>query len=246
MKATLNLKFPCTLLCPGQCQDASLKWSAERALGERWFRAALETLSAVQRVRTAVLLKLQRSAEEPERRDDPVFEQQFQNVQQFATCCVEMASGLCWSQVIFTVGPSMLAGIFHPDHALRQQVVRNFRVKWEAILHAEDAVRGRCADVDRKHSPDIARLLKDIAFPETQVGREMYEVVRRGGFQSLDPQTRLLAHKMFAKVPTTKFHLEDMFSHLSTVSKRGVKNLKMNRCFNSFQNSEVQTFRYLA
>ena len=214
--------------CP-TFQDASLTWAAERAVGSRWFQAALETLQAVQRVRTAVNLKLQRSPEAPERRDDPTFDEQFQNLQQFATLCIEMASGLCWSQVIFTIGPSMIAGVFHPEHDIRQEVIRLFRRAWEAILHAEDCLRGRVPDVDKKLFPDIARVLKDIAFQETQVGREMYEVVRRGGFQATDPETRALAHVMYAKVATTKFHLEDMFSHLSTVSKRGVKNLKLNR-----------------
>ena len=148
---------------------------------------------------------------------------------QHCTYCVELAAGLCWAHVLYAFGiPNKLAVIFHEEQEQRVRGLRLMQKIWDAVAEAEKIVTGQ-QEATASVRASLKQCLKDMSWNVTQVAREVLSVCSSGGWSPDNEEIRKLGFAMWGRPASTKHHLEDVFSHLSAVSKRQNKNLVMNR-----------------
>ena len=155
------------------------------------------------------------------------------NLALFLRFIVELSSSRVWSQIQFSMLiPQLLAILWHESQDVRKEGLQQAHRIWQAILDAEAIV------YDRPTAPQLpaavkkclAKCLTDIAFNQLQIARESYSVCRAADWSPNDPELRLFSHRLFARPCSTKSFLEDVFAHLSDLSKRHAKGMTMQRC----------------
>ena len=124
------------------------------------------------------------------------FETELHILNKYATLCIEIASARCWSQCQFTIClPNALSLIHHADIPVRQRGLNLVQNVWKAVLAAERAVQSPDTAADVKSF--LTTCLKDMAWHNGQVAREIYQVCAAGGWKAEDEQLRLLALPLF-------------------------------------------------
>ena len=150
-------------------------------------------------------------------------------LKQYALFVLELACERTWAQAPFIMMlPHLMASVLHEDDQKAQEGLHRVRDIWAAVRLAESIALGQeaaAADVKR----GVQQLLTDVGWHKTQLAREVEGLGAQGRWQSTDEQTRHFAWSIWGSPATTKFHLEDMFSHTSSVTKRIGKDLKLGK-----------------
>ena len=220
--------------CLNCYQEASLRWQAHRSTGE-WFVSILESLGG--RHNDEILSKFiscdTSSVAEGLPVNEPWFTEEKERLNVFFNLLVELASARAWSQMPFVnVPPYNFAAVLHEDSTIAQQHMEHCRVSWHAILAAESASSpGRRVDVlNRDVKKAVTDRLRDISFQSFQVTREVMALCEECGWKANHPSLQKLAQRMFGGPCETKFSLEDLFAHLTSVAKLSNLTTPFNKC----------------
>lgn len=185
----------------------------------------------------------------------------------FWNLLVEVAASRSWSQTLFTTTiPAMFAGVLHPDKRTAENQLRHFKMTWDAVLKLESVFSASGGNFQALHTPLAAKKqtstdraiqrankclgprLADIAWNDWQLSRELYQMCAENQWQLCD-EIYQLARAIFGAPCQTKFELEDVFAHLSSVAKLSTLARPMNksldyvlaRLFFSVGGSDIET-----
>ena len=199
-------------------QESNLAWLAGRA-GGAWYDVIWQSLatlhdpSVLERFLTIDVSGHENMA------DQAWIGEERKRLDSYFCLLIELASSRSWSQMMFTnCSPNSLVGCLHPSNQVRQQLLHHQRDTWEAILRAEQVVFGEFAG-SRAVRACVQQRLDDISWYQIQLARETYVVCARNNWQSGNPEIEELTKAIFNNPYCTKYQLEDLFAHLSSVSK---------------------------
>lgn len=123
-----------------------------------------------------------------------------------------------------------MVAALHPDHVAAQTHMTQHKKMWESVLAAEKFVQN---PQNRASNKAVVRAvqerLDDIAWNELQLGRELYLECMRSGWDVTNESLRRATWTLFASPANTKYDLEDLFAHLSAVSKQSSKSTPMSK-----------------
>ena len=159
-------------------------------------------------------------------------EQEQELLDEYFNLLIELASARSWSQIMFsTHWPHSFASVFHPNPRTAQQLLNHQRQIFQAILQAENVVYGRAGDnpLPLTTKKIVKTMLDGVAFNQLQLVREMYLVCERAGWDVNHADIKALAHRCFGAPFNTKYNLEDLFAHLSSVAKLSSLATPMNK-----------------
>lgn len=154
----------------------------------------------------------------------------------YAVLAIEICSARCWSQSQYTIVlPNVFSLVHHETPQERQRGIRLVKKIWDAVLKAEEFVYGDgMMAADTKDA--LKQILKDMAWNNTQVTRELYLVCNQAAWQADHAEVRQLAWYLFSSPANTKHFLEDTFGHLADVVKRFARNFKMSKNLSLYLN----------
>ena len=144
---------------------------------------------------------------------------------------MEICSARSWSQSQFgLLLPHMLALTYLPNEQQRPEALQHIRNICDSVLLAEAIVLGKTDHaVEPAVKKDLRRCLLDMAWPQSQIGRECMAVLEAASYDASNYELRLQAFLLHARPQNTKFHLEDVFAGLADVVKRHSKSSVMTR-----------------
>ena len=137
----------------------------------------------------------------------------------------EIAADRCWNQIFFTIAlPPMFAGIYHDDPRQSTRHLKKIRSIFDAILKAE-------VSTDQQIRKQLQLRLSEVSYHKMQLCRELYLLGESENWETRGPDSILLkmCHHMFGAPVTTKFTLEDLFAHLTSVGKLSTLATSMNK-----------------
>ena len=151
----------------------------------------------------------------------------------FFNLLVELASARAWSQMPFVnTPPYSIAAVLHEDSTIAQQHMDHCRGIWHSILAAESASSpGRRMEVlNRDVKKAVKDRLDDISFQSFQVTREIMALCEECDWKANHPTLQVLAQRVFGGPCETKYGLEDLFAHLTSVAKLSNLTTPFNKC----------------
>ena len=198
-----------------------------------WYKPMVETVLSIHDVEVCRLLAVSTSSAgitREEAEQDAWFQQQARILQVYENFVINLAAERVWAQIPFhSTLPQLLASVFHPDPACAAQGMRSIREICSGVLLAEQKVLSGDEAVDPFVKTALSRILADLAWHKTQIGRETMAVCKAGDWSPNDVETRRQGFSLWGAPVTTKFHLEDAFAHASTVVKRHGKDSKLGK-----------------
>lgn len=165
--------------------------------------------------------------------NEGLFTEEKERLNGFFNLLVELASARAWSQMPFVnTPPYNLAAVLHEDSTIAQQHMEHCRVTWHSILAAESASSSqrRVEVLSRDVKKAVKDRLDDISFQSFQVTREIMTLCEQCEWKANHPKLQVLARRVFGGPCETKFSLEDLFAHLTSVAKLSSLTTPFNKC----------------
>lgn len=131
--------------------------------------------------------------------------------------------------VFVTCPPFNLASVLHSDRRTAQQLLDHAHAICAAILKAESGVYGRTLELSKAVKNEVALRLRDVSFNSFQLVREVWMVCEGGNWRADDTEINHVANILFGGQCETKYSLEDLFAHLSTVQRQLHQTQPMNK-----------------
>ena len=155
----------------------------------------------------------------------------------FFTLLIELASARAWSQIQFaTCQPNGLAACLNPNRAIGQQMIDWSKRIWKAVLAAESLVEtNKLPNTVKKELKKI--LLYDVCWNQLQIARECYLICEKASWDANHPDIQRMAKQMFGGPANTKYTLEDLFAHLTSVGKLSSLATPMNKPLGTYYNT---------
>lgn len=150
---------------------------------------------------------------------DPWLSEEKTRLQDYFTLLIELAAARAWSQIQFQVcQPNSMAACLHEDRAIAGQMLQWTKRTWKAILEAEQLVQGNEL---KKVTRDHVRKMLDhhVCWHKLQVARESDILLEQESWNVDSPRLRDYCVSQFGAPANTKFTLEDLFAHLTSVGK---------------------------
>ena len=168
---------------------------------------------------------------------DPVMEAQepwlleeAERLNNYTFLLVELASARAWSQIGFTnIMPFPFAAAHHDSPQVAEQLLRNVKEIWEAILQAERYVND--PEIPKGLREEVKKRLSDICWNRMQLSREAFVTFAKGNWDPNEKNIKEFTMRMFGGPANTKYDLEDLFAHLVSVSKMSSQATAMGKWF---------------
>ena len=149
----------------------------------------------------------------------PWIQEETERLQTYVRLLVELASARSWSQFMFVnCCPNNLVGLLHEDPRVAQQLSNYQKSIWEGVLLAERYVHDKSLNIPKDLAKELNLRLEDVTWHELQLSREVFIICSAAGWDCTDPKVVELAKRIFSVPWNTKFDLEDLFAHLSSLS----------------------------
>ncbi|CAK8995796.1 unnamed protein product [Durusdinium trenchii] len=161
-------------------EESTLRWRAARSKGQTWFPTVIQTMCSINDAET--MKKLHISLERGQHYEVDTTEIELLN--KYAVLAIEICSARCWSQSQYTIVlPNVFSLVHHETPQERQRGIRLVKKIWDAVLKAEEFVYGDgMMAADTKDA--LKQILKDMAWNNTQVTRELYLVCNQAAWQA--------------------------------------------------------------
>ena len=199
-----------------------MKFQAGRCAGE-WYGyilQSLQTLHSPDDLRHFITVDLGGQDPEPDGVgfESPWIKEETSRLESFSRLLIELASARSWSQMMYTNNsPNCFVGVLHPT--LGQQLLNHQKSLWEAILLAERFVHDPSQKIEKHIKRELEKRLEDVCWHELQLAREVFITCASSEWDASNPTVVALAQRIFGVPVNTKFDLEDLFAHLTSVSK---------------------------
>ena len=155
-----------------------------------------------------------------------------QTLETFFIFLMQLCSFRAWSQVQFSVLlPQALACVHLEDVHERQAMLDRVHALVDAVLQAEAVVYNLAGSpmVSPATRREVAAILHQVGWNALQLAREGIGVAAEAAWTATNEELRLWSFAVFARPSNTKFMLEDVFNHVSDMSRRQSKNHVMQR-----------------
>ena len=201
--------------------EEMLQWNAKRSVGSS-LKASNEILASTSNPALYMAMKMTPHCNPCATPD--MLPDETELAQKAFTFATNLAGNFAWSEMLHQFTLPLAAGaLLLADRDQAQRALRRIGTLIDAVVKAEDML---------KTKPLLGQLLKDLAFQEESLAREVMIRLRRAQYNLDHPEAQTVAQLMrrfFGGSSSTKEILESCFGHLADVVSRSNKNKRTSR-----------------
>lgn len=213
-------------------QEASIQWQSERSAGA-WYQYVRESLATIHdHDLLAKFITVGTTGDQTTLENEPWLNDEQERISSYFTLLIELAAARSWSQTMFTNHwPHSFAVVCHPDRELAKQRLHQQQDSFKAILHAEEVLYDSKSHVKltKSSKATLRTILDGVAFNQLQLCRELFVECEKDLWDPEHPAIQIFAKTLFGAPFQTKYTLEDVFAHLTSIGKLSSLATPMNK-----------------